>query len=179
MSSWMLRRVALVGTDVSEERSASFIRVTRIGELGTTLAVLLSPWCRRRYDPPKRRFLQDPHGITSQKTPFFRLIFCLYIYSLCYQTKRCLGTKYRREMCSTFRSNVLSLRGLMRFTECSIPPRNELMWQLTMMIPVVRLPPAVWWMALTCWSICDSWTSIMRSGRFGSADLWINVATSN
>jgi hypothetical protein len=35
----MLRRVALVGTDVSEELSASFIRVTRIGEVGTTLAV--------------------------------------------------------------------------------------------------------------------------------------------
>jgi hypothetical protein len=35
----MLRRVALVGTDVSEERIASFIRVTRIGELGTTLSV--------------------------------------------------------------------------------------------------------------------------------------------
>jgi hypothetical protein len=35
----MLRRVALVITDVSEELSASFIRVTRIGELGTTLAV--------------------------------------------------------------------------------------------------------------------------------------------
>jgi hypothetical protein len=35
----MLRRVALVRTYVSEERSASFIRVTRIGELGTTLAV--------------------------------------------------------------------------------------------------------------------------------------------
>jgi hypothetical protein len=35
----MLRRMALVRTDVSEERSASFIRVTRIGELGTTLAV--------------------------------------------------------------------------------------------------------------------------------------------
>jgi hypothetical protein len=31
----MLRRVALVRTDVSEELSASFIRVTRIGELGT------------------------------------------------------------------------------------------------------------------------------------------------
>jgi hypothetical protein len=30
----MLRRVALVRTDVSEEPSASFIRVTRIGELG-------------------------------------------------------------------------------------------------------------------------------------------------
>jgi hypothetical protein len=35
----MLRRVALVRTDVSEERSASFIRATSIGELGTTLAV--------------------------------------------------------------------------------------------------------------------------------------------
>jgi hypothetical protein len=34
----MLRRVALVKTDVSEESGASFIRVTRIGELGTTQA---------------------------------------------------------------------------------------------------------------------------------------------
>jgi hypothetical protein len=23
------------------------------------------------YVPPKRRFLQEPHGVTSQKTPFF------------------------------------------------------------------------------------------------------------
>jgi hypothetical protein len=36
--SGMLRRVALVRTDVSEEPGASFIRVTRIGELGSTLA---------------------------------------------------------------------------------------------------------------------------------------------
>jgi hypothetical protein len=35
----MLRRVALVTTDVSEDLSVSFIRTTRIGELGTTLAV--------------------------------------------------------------------------------------------------------------------------------------------
>jgi hypothetical protein len=34
----MLRHVALVRTDVSEELSASIIRVTRIGELGTKLA---------------------------------------------------------------------------------------------------------------------------------------------
>jgi hypothetical protein len=39
MSSGVLRLVALVRTDVSEEPSASIIRVTRIGELGTTLAV--------------------------------------------------------------------------------------------------------------------------------------------
>jgi hypothetical protein len=38
-SSGMLSRVALVRTDVSEELSASFIRVTRIVELGTTLAI--------------------------------------------------------------------------------------------------------------------------------------------
>jgi hypothetical protein len=38
-SSGMLHRVALVRTDVSEELSASIIRVTRIGEPGTMLAV--------------------------------------------------------------------------------------------------------------------------------------------
>jgi hypothetical protein len=38
VSSEMLRRVALVRTEVSEERSASIIRMTRIGELVTTLA---------------------------------------------------------------------------------------------------------------------------------------------
>jgi hypothetical protein len=36
-SSRMLRRVSLVRADVSEEPSASIIRVTRIGELGITL----------------------------------------------------------------------------------------------------------------------------------------------
>jgi hypothetical protein len=41
-SSGMLRRVALVRTNVSEELSLSFIRVTRIGELGTTIAALRS-----------------------------------------------------------------------------------------------------------------------------------------
>jgi hypothetical protein len=37
--SEMLRRVPLVRTDVSEELSIYIIRVTIIGELGTTLAV--------------------------------------------------------------------------------------------------------------------------------------------
>jgi hypothetical protein len=45
----MIRRVVLVRTDVSEERSASIIRVTRIGELGTTLVVTSN---RRRFLSP-------------------------------------------------------------------------------------------------------------------------------
>jgi hypothetical protein len=39
-SPGMLRSVALVRTDVSEELSSSFIKVTRIGEVGTRLAVI-------------------------------------------------------------------------------------------------------------------------------------------
>jgi hypothetical protein len=90
-------RVARFFNDVSEVRSASFIRVTRIGELGTKLAVT-SIWrtlvfirsvhrllvtvnvvpsspilvaLTKEALPPKIRFLQEPHGVTSQKTPLF------------------------------------------------------------------------------------------------------------
>jgi hypothetical protein len=38
-SSEMLRRMVFVRTDVSEELSFTIMKVTRIGELGTTLAV--------------------------------------------------------------------------------------------------------------------------------------------
>jgi hypothetical protein len=37
----------------------------------------LSPWWWRRQVTPKRRFLQEPHCVTSQKTPFFITIPCL------------------------------------------------------------------------------------------------------
>jgi hypothetical protein len=42
VSSGMLHRVALVRTDVSEELSASFISVTRIGELGTAFTLCVN-----------------------------------------------------------------------------------------------------------------------------------------
>jgi hypothetical protein len=48
----MLRRVALVRTDVSEELSASIIRVARIGELGTTLAATSNRRTLRRNTMP-------------------------------------------------------------------------------------------------------------------------------
>jgi hypothetical protein len=72
-SSGMLYRVALVRTDVSEEPSASIIRVTRIGD-PETLAVTSN-----------RRI---PHGVTSQNDILHRhrrenlrsyIIFLLHI----------------------------------------------------------------------------------------------------
>jgi hypothetical protein len=68
---WVLRRVALVRTDVSEELSASFFRGTRIGELGTTLAETSNRRTLRRFLRSVRRFLQEPHGVTSQTTLSF------------------------------------------------------------------------------------------------------------
>jgi hypothetical protein len=48
MKNGVLRRVALVRTDVSEDRSAFIIRVTRIGELGTTSALTSNRHMLRR-----------------------------------------------------------------------------------------------------------------------------------
>jgi hypothetical protein len=56
----MLRRVALVRTEDLEEFSASFIRVTRIGELGTTLAVTSQVFLRS-----VRRLLVIPSVVPS------------------------------------------------------------------------------------------------------------------
>jgi hypothetical protein len=47
-SSGMLCHVALVRTDVLEELGMSTIRVTKIGELGTTLAVTINQHTLRR-----------------------------------------------------------------------------------------------------------------------------------
>jgi hypothetical protein len=47
----MLRRVSLVRADVSEELNASIIRMTIIGELGTTLAVTSNRRTLRRDNP--------------------------------------------------------------------------------------------------------------------------------
>jgi hypothetical protein len=74
-SSSMLRRVALVKNEISEELSVSIMRVTRIHLLGKTLAVTSVPILvtrrLRRYVLPKRRFFQDSYGVIYQKMAFF------------------------------------------------------------------------------------------------------------
>jgi hypothetical protein len=62
VSSGILRRLDLVRTEVSEELSASFIRVTRIGELGTTLAVTSNRRTLRRITKCKN---EDPDRLLS------------------------------------------------------------------------------------------------------------------
>jgi hypothetical protein len=48
-SSVMLHRAVLLRTDVSKERNVSIIRVTRIGELGTTSAVTSNRRTMQKY----------------------------------------------------------------------------------------------------------------------------------
>jgi hypothetical protein len=72
--------MALVRTDVSEERSASFIRVTIIGELRTTLAVTSN---RRRLQrimflPSVRRML-----VTASFVPLSPILVTLMKEALC------------------------------------------------------------------------------------------------
>jgi hypothetical protein len=58
MSSFgMLRRVALVRTNVSEELSTLIIRLTRIGELGITLAVSSNRRTLQKTDDGGAKFL--------------------------------------------------------------------------------------------------------------------------
>jgi hypothetical protein len=81
VSSGMLRRVALVRTDVSEEPSASSIRVTRIGELGTTLAATSNRCTLRRntlvFLRCVRRLL-----VTANVVPSSRILVTLMIQAI-------------------------------------------------------------------------------------------------
>jgi hypothetical protein len=98
---WNVMPCGFVRTNVLEERIASIIRVIRIDELGTTLAVtsnqrmlqrntaqlwllvtanfpnllILVTLMMEAIRSSEHRFLQEPHGITSQKTVFFKSIW--------------------------------------------------------------------------------------------------------
>jgi hypothetical protein len=125
-SSGILRCVALVRTDVSEQPSASFIRVTRIGELRTALAVTSN-----------RRTLRRGHGVCL----FVCLVGCLFLPTKRGQTRasrvalrvtlsalttasRCDSIIVTNPSISVFHDRVTSLMGVYRplataFQPCS------------------------------------------------------------
>jgi hypothetical protein len=70
-SSGMWRRVALLRTDVSEKRI-----ITIKGLLTFQASLFFSTWWWGRYVPPKHWFLQEPCGVTFQKTAFFAMFLC-------------------------------------------------------------------------------------------------------
>jgi hypothetical protein len=83
VSSGMLRRVALVRTDVSEEAGVSFIRVTRIGELGTTQAATSNRRRLRRNSHRSENLKSYKSYIVSTVIVFWVLIAILpTIYTL-------------------------------------------------------------------------------------------------
>jgi hypothetical protein len=82
-SSGMLRRVALVRIDVSEELSASFIRVPRDCELGTTLAVTSN----------RRMLISLSDGHQGR---WHSVLY--YSRSQCSSTQHFLRTEYRRNI---------------------------------------------------------------------------------
>jgi hypothetical protein len=104
----MLRRVALIRKDSSEEHIASIIRATRFGELETTLAVIscYSLWW-------KRYFLRN---VGSQKS-----------YTASHARRRHYSQPYRvigMSSSALFQCAILFLRVAANsvFTACTIPP---------------------------------------------------------
>jgi hypothetical protein len=82
VSSGMLRRVALVRTDVPEECSASIVNVTRIGELGTTSAVTSNRRkLRRNITRTKWRNIQEDDILHSHRRENLRSYKALYFKS--------------------------------------------------------------------------------------------------
>jgi hypothetical protein len=76
-SSGMLRRVALVKTDVSEELSTSIISVTRIDELGTTLAVTSN---RRTLRRATRRNIPEDAILHSHRRENLKSYLCYFCF---------------------------------------------------------------------------------------------------
>jgi hypothetical protein len=132
-SSRIVRRVALIRADVSKEGSASFIRVTTIGELGMLIATnklasvasdsvvrsspILVTLMREALSSSEKSVLTIAGG-TSQKTPFFIITAVkssnLTSYRLIHSSETVPHTKNKRKYlkirkknCSQIRDDVL------------------------------------------------------------------------
>jgi hypothetical protein len=76
----MLRRVAFTTTGVSEEHIASIIRVTRIGELGTTLALSTDACCEEILSEKGRVNMQ--YLVTANVAPSSPILVTLMMKAL-------------------------------------------------------------------------------------------------
>jgi hypothetical protein len=116
-SSGMWRRVDIVWTDISEERIASIFRVEKSASCSHMLTLvpgsrifLPSRW--RRYVPPKRRFTQDLHGATFQKTAFF--------VDTAVKTSNVTTRKHYRDQYCRLKVAAIATKFIIRFRICDV-----------------------------------------------------------
>jgi hypothetical protein len=108
-SPGMLRRVALVRTDVSEELSASVTRVTRIGELGTALAVTSN---RRTLRSERRSLVELSHktALDSRSVHTGQTVALLCEFISRWESTRCYD-EMRESQCDTCMITRRTTRG--------------------------------------------------------------------
>jgi hypothetical protein len=99
--------VAHVRTDVSEELSASFVRVTRIDELGTTLAVTSNrrTLCCAEYFPCFGKYFSCHHQGRLIWDNFLRFLFKILFYQGNMVDKHRFHTVDAKEMKNSVRTN--------------------------------------------------------------------------
>jgi hypothetical protein len=166
----MLRRVVLVRTDVSEEPGVSFIRVTRIGELGTTQAATSN---RRTL----RRFLQEPHGVTSQKTSFFSTwddnITDEIDWGICYEPKmltKCCSKNLKR------RNNIVNVWACERQAFITVMFRYEFTFRNCTSLVTFVVSSSYWKRVICCTSIDGSlqrWLILEEWRLLGCYAVWL------